>query len=144
MKGYFPNLHISVNGGVTSLDQAKDFLDNGLDGVMIGRAAYHQPGDILSAADPVIFGKGAVVTVEQAIHAMLPYIEAHLTAGGRLHQITRHMLGLFAGRPGARGWRRMLSDDANKPGVGPELVLAALAQVTQVSQEVEAAQASAN
>ena len=72
---------------------------------------------------------------------MLPYIEAHLTAGGRLNQVTRHMLGLFAGRPGARGWRRILSDDGNKPGAGPELVLVALAHMAQTVQEVEAAQA---
>ena len=142
MKEYFPNLHISVNGGVSTLEQAHEFLDNGLDGVMIGRAAYHQPSDILSAADPMIYGAGQVTSAEQAIHAMLPYMEAHLTAGGRLHQITRHMLGLFAGRPGARAWRRMLSDDVNKPGVGPELVLAALAQIIQTTQEVEAAQAT--
>ena len=141
MKGYFPNLHISVNGGVTSLEQAFDFLENGLDGVMVGRAAYHQASDILSAADPIIFGVGEVTTAEQAVHKMLPYIEAHLTAGGRLNQVTRHMLGLFAGRPGARGWRRMLSDDGNKPGAGPEMVLAALAQMAQTALEVEAAQA---
>ena len=108
---------------------------------MIGRAAYHQASDILSAADPVIFGVGGVTTAEQAVHKMLPYIEAHLTAGGRLNQVTRHMLGLFAGRPGARGWRRILSDDGNKPGAGPELVLAALAHMAQTVQEVEAAQA---
>ena len=141
VKGYFPNLHISVNGGVTSLEQATNFLENGLDGVMVGRAAYHQASDILSAADPVIFGVGEATTAEQAVHKMLPYIEAHLMAGGRLNQVTRHMLGLFAGRPGARGWRRMLSDDGNKPGAGPELVLAALAQMAQTAQEVEAAQA---
>jgi tRNA-dihydrouridine synthase A len=111
---------------------------------MIGRAAYHQPADVLSAADQLIFGIADVTTVDQAIHAMLPYMEAHMIAGGRLHQITRHMLGLFAGRPGARAWRRMLSDDANKPGVGPELVLAALAKVKQTAQELEAAQASVN
>jgi tRNA-dihydrouridine synthase A len=60
---------------------------------------------------------------------MLPYIEAHLAGGGKLNQVTRHMLGLFAGRPGARGWRRMLSEGATRPGAGPELVEAALAQV---------------
>lgn len=142
MKGLFPNLHISINGGVTSLDQVAELLETGLDGVMVGRAAYHQPGDILSAADPVIYGTGDVVTVETAVHAMLPYIEAHLVSGGRLHQITRHMLGLFAGRPGARGWRRVLSQEGNKTGAGPELVLTALSQVSQMAQEVEAAQAS--
>lgn len=143
MKGYFPNLHISINGGITTLEQANDFLDNGLDGVMIGRAAYHQPMDVLSAADPMVFGTGDVVTAEQAVHAMFPYIETHLTSGGRLHQITRHMMGLFAGRPGARAWRRTLSEEANQPGAGPQLLLAALDQVAQAAQKLEAAQPNA-
>jgi tRNA-dihydrouridine synthase A len=69
---------------------------------------------------------------------MLPYIEAHLEAGGRLHQITRHMLGLFAGRPGARGWRRMLSEGANRPGAGIDLLLEALAQVETLAGAAEA------
>ena len=131
MKEYFPNLHISINGGITSLEEARHFLDAGLDGVMIGRAAYHTPTDVLAAADPEIFGTGKVVAPEDAVHAMLPYIEAHVTGGGRLAQITRHMLGLFAGRPGARGWRRMLSEGAHLPNAGPALVLDALAHVTR-------------
>lgn len=129
MKGYFPNLHISVNGGITSLDQAKVFLDGGLDGVMIGRSAYHSPADILSQADRRIYGTGSDSSAEDAVRAMLPYIEAHLSAGGKLGQISRHMLGLFTGRPGARNWRRMLSEGTHKPGAGPELVEAALKEV---------------
>ena len=138
MKGLFPNLHISVNGGITSLDQARAFLDAGLDGVMIGRAAYHTPADVLCAADPVIFGAGEVTQPEDAVRAMLPYIEAHLSAGGRLNQITRHMLGLFAGRPGARAWRRALSEGASAPGAGPALVEDALAQVPALALEENA------
>ena len=69
---------------------------------------------------------------------MLPYIEAHLTHGGRLQQITRHMLGLFAGRPGARGWRRVLSEGATQPGAGPDLLVAALAQVTALAPDAKA------
>ncbi|NNK16639.1 MAG: tRNA dihydrouridine(20/20a) synthase DusA [Sulfitobacter sp.] len=138
MKEYFPNLHISINGGITSLDQAEAFLDSGLDGVMIGRAAYHQPSDILCQADRRIFGIGADTTPEDAVIAMIPYIEAHLVSGGRLNQITRHMLGLFAGRPGARGWRRALSEGASKPGAGPELVLDALDQLEALAARQEA------
>jgi len=127
MKRLFPALHLSVNGGITSLDQAEAFLEAGLDGVMIGRAAYHQPADLLCAADARIFGvPEGETTPEAAVTAMLPYIEAHLAQGGRLHQITRHMLGLFAGRPGARAWRRILSEGATAPGAGPELVEEAL------------------
>lgn len=131
MKGLFPNLHISINGGITSLDQAVAFLDAGLDGVMIGRTAYHQPADILCAADRRIFGGDTDSDPVTAAHTMLPYIEAHMQNGGRLHQVTRHMLGLFAGRPGARAWRRTLSEGVSKPGAGPELVLDALRHVLQ-------------
>ncbi|MEI4232426.1 tRNA dihydrouridine(20/20a) synthase DusA [Roseovarius sp. D22-M7] len=130
MKRTFPGMHISINGGIASLDAARGFLDAGLDGVMVGRAAYHQPADILCAADRLIFGATTPDTrVEDAARDMLPYIEAHLAQGGKLHQVTRHMLGLFAGRPGARGWRRALSEGATRPGAGPELVERALAEV---------------
>ncbi len=133
MKGLFPALHLSVNGGISKLEQAVAFLDAGLDGVMVGRAAYHQPWDILSDADRRIFGahRRPSDPVEIAL-AMLPYIEAHLVAGGRLHQITRHMMGLFAGRPGARLWRRVLSEGASRKGAGPELIHAALAEMQAV------------
>ncbi|MDU9007052.1 tRNA dihydrouridine(20/20a) synthase DusA [Sedimentitalea todarodis] len=129
MKQGFPDLHISINGGITTLAQARSFLDAGLDGVMIGRAAYHDPVSVLADADPVVFGTGTRSDPAEIVHRMIPYIETHLIRGGKLHQISRHMLGLFAGRPGARAWRRMLSEGAHRPGAGPELVLAALAQV---------------
>ncbi|MHA6262266.1 tRNA dihydrouridine(20/20a) synthase DusA [Arenibacterium sp. CAU 1754] len=138
MKGLFPAMHISINGGITSLDQAKAFLDASLDGVMIGRAAYHDPTTILAAADPVIFGTGEVRDAHDVVHQMIPYIDAHLTEGGKLHQITRHMLGLFTGRPGARAWRRMLSEGAHKPDAGPDLVLAALALVPPLAGQAQA------
>jgi len=130
MKAHFPALHLSVNGGIASLDAARGFLDAGLDGVMVGRAAYHDPAAILGPADRVIFGDDVPDRrPEDAARAMLPHIEAHLAAGGKLHQVTRHMLGLFSGRPGARVWRRLLSEGAVRPGAGPELVEAALAEV---------------
>ncbi len=132
MRGAFPELHLSVNGGIESLDQAEEFLAAGLDGVMIGRAAYHRPWDILGGADAKVYGSAPTgLTAEDAARAMLPYIEAHLTSGGKLHQVSRHMLGLFAGRPGARQWRRVLSEGATRKGAGPALVEEALAQVEQ-------------
>ncbi len=93
----------------TASIRRRRFLDAGLDGVMIGRAAYHDPAR--SCRRPMRASSGRIPrqTAGQAVQAMLPYIEAHLAAGGRLHQITRHMLGLFTGRPGARAWRRVLS-----------------------------------
>ncbi|WP_299589420.1 tRNA dihydrouridine(20/20a) synthase DusA [uncultured Tateyamaria sp.] len=138
MKGLFPNLHISINGGIASLTQAQEMLDAGLDGVMIGRAAYHQPADILCSADRLIFGAGTDTTAEAAVMSMLPYIEAHLQGGGRLHQITRHMLGLFAGRPGARGWRRVLSEGATRPDAGPVLVETAMSHITALEDRAQA------
>ena len=130
MKRQFPHLDISINGGIASLEQAQGFLDAGLDGVMIGRAAYQQPASLLTNVDALIFGAAAGRSADQAVMAMLPYIAGHLARGGRLAQVTRHMLGLFAGRPGARGWRRILSEGAHLPGAGLPLVLRALAEVT--------------
>ncbi|KIC14597.1 tRNA-dihydrouridine synthase A [Leisingera sp. ANG-DT] len=129
MKAAFPDLHVSINGGIATLAEAKTHLERGLDGVMVGRAAYHQPADLLCAADSEIYGTGAVSDAGEAVRQMLPYIEARLSEGAKLNQITRHMLGLFAGKPGARQWRRMLSEGACRAGAGPELVLDALAQV---------------
>ncbi|ARU00461.1 tRNA-dihydrouridine(20/20a) synthase [Yoonia vestfoldensis] len=133
MKALFPHLHLSVNGGIATLDQAQDFLDRGLDGVMIGRAAYHLPCDILLDADARIYGDPTGRSAEEIVHLMLPYIADHLQAGGRLGQITRHMLGMFQGRPGAKAWRRHLSEQAHQDGAGPQTVLAALAHVTQAA-----------
>ena len=127
MKGLFPALHLSVNGGITSLDQAASFLEAGMDGVMIGRAAYHQPSDILAAADQRIFGQGQAADPVTVVQQMMPYIEAHLSSGGKLNQVTRHMLGLFAGQPGARAWRRILSERGHIGGT--ELVQEALGHV---------------
>jgi len=134
MKAAFPHLHVSLNGGVETLAEAEALLAAGLDGVMIGRAAYHRPWEILAGADERIYGRAAPVSdPEDIARAMLPYIERHLSDGGRLHQVTRHMLGLFAGRPGARGWRRVLSEQATRDGAGPEVVEAALERLTEAA-----------
>lgn len=134
MKAAFPDMHVSINGGIASLDEARTHLEAGLDGVMIGRAAYHQPTDILATADPVIFGTGQATDPIEVVQKMVPYVERHLAEGGRLHQITRHMLGLFAGRPGARAWRRALSEGAVDEGAGPEVMLQALENVAPLAE----------
>ena len=127
MKQAFPRLHISVNGGVQTLEQAQAMLARGFDGVMVGRAAYHTPMAVLGQADATIWGGAAGPTAQQVVERMVPYAAAHVAAGGRLHQVTRHMLGLFAGRPGARAWRRALS--ALPPDAGPGALELALAQM---------------
>ena len=131
MKADFPHLHISINGGINSLEEAMPHLEQGLDGVMIGRAAYHDPAQVLLHADSRVYGKDDQSSAEAAVHDMLPYIEAHLQNGGKLHQVTRHMLGLFTGKPGARAWRRVLSQGASRPGAGAELLLDALSHISQ-------------
>lgn len=128
MKQDFPDLTICINGGVATLSQAKQLLDQGLDGVMIGRAAYHDPAATLIGAD-ALWGDDHAPDAHEVVQAMKPYIAAHLAQGGRLHQITRHMLGLFTGRPGARGWRRVLSEGATRDGAGLDLLDQALSQV---------------
>ncbi|MCL4150125.1 UNVERIFIED_CONTAM: hypothetical protein GTU68_021043 [Idotea baltica] len=138
MKALFPNLHISVNGGITSLNQAKAFLDAGLDGVMIGRAAYHNPSDILQNADAVIWGGEAGPEPVEVVLRMRPYIEAHLADdsrhGGKLAPVTKHMLGLFAGRAGARHWRRHLSEHAHRTGAGWSVIEDALAAMERAAE----------
>lgn len=127
MKERFDDLHISINGGIETLDEAEAHLARGVDGVMIGRAAYHDPWRVLAGVDQRIFGHQAPPPSRvEVVRAMGPYITAHLEAGGKLHSITRHMLGLFQGQPGARHWRRVLSEEANKPGAGLEVLDKAL------------------
>ena len=128
MKQRFPDLTICINGGITSLAQAKALLDAGLDGVMLGRAAYHDPASVLIGAD-ALWGDSFAPEPLQVVDAMRPYIAGHLAAGGRLHQITRHMLGLFQGKPGARGWRRVLSEQATRDGAGLDVIDRALAEL---------------
>jgi tRNA-dihydrouridine synthase A len=133
-----PGLDIILNGGIASLEQAKGHLAEGFDGVMVGRAAYHEPAAVLGGADALITGTArAEIPAEHAVRAMYPYIEAELASGTRLIQITRHMLGAFAGRPGARHWRRVLSDDAHRRGAGIELVEQALGAIAPISVAAE-------
>ncbi|MEM8582510.1 MAG: tRNA dihydrouridine(20/20a) synthase DusA [Pseudomonadota bacterium] len=130
MRHLFPRLHLSVNGGVTSLHEVQALLDRGFDGVMVGRSAYQNPVDLLGSVDRIVFGRDVQErNATDAVCAMLPYIEEHVAAGGKIHQVTRHMLGLFAGQSGARAWRRSLSECAAQPGAGPELVETALERV---------------
>lgn len=130
MKQTFPHLEICINGGVATLQEIPALLDQGLDGVMVGRAAYHDPSHVLLGADSLLWGaQDPVQTAEEAAEMMRPYIAQHLESGGRLHHITRHMLGLFSARPGARGWRRMLSEAGGRRDAGLADYDAALAFV---------------
>jgi tRNA-dihydrouridine synthase A len=127
LKQRLPATFVGINGGIGSLDEAETHLA-ALDGVMIGRAAYHTPA-MLADVDHRFFGDERRPEPVVVVEAMLPYIEAELARGARLSHVTRHMLGLFHGHPGARAWRRILTVESVKPGAGIEVVRAALAAV---------------
>ncbi|ADC61981.1 TIM-barrel protein, yjbN family [Allochromatium vinosum DSM 180] len=121
LKRDFPQLPIVINGGIETLDAAVDFLSD-LDGVMIGRAAYHNPW-ILAEADRRVFGDThPAPTRRQVLEAFIPYAERQLAAGVPLNAMSRHLLGLFQGQPGARAWRRRISEQAHRPGAGVEVL----------------------
>ena len=150
LKQQFPHLHVGINGGVLDLDTARVLLREGpepesvgesegdrlglgpLDSVMIGRAAYQNPW-LLAEADALIFGQLAASAPESrhaVIEAFLSYLEAQCARGVPLHAMTRHILGLFNGQPGARLWRRYISENAPSRTAGPEVVRQALAFVS--------------
>ena len=127
-----PELEIILNGGLRDLDHGLSEM-HGLDGVMLGRAAYQQPALLLDV-DARVFGvPGPSDSREAAVEAHIPYLEAKLAQGVALHSMTRHMLGLFNARPGGRLWRRVLSERGVRAGAGVEVVRDALAAVTNAS-----------
>ncbi|MCG9558906.1 tRNA dihydrouridine(20/20a) synthase DusA [Vibrio kanaloae] len=128
IKKDFSDLVIAVNGGITTLEQTKEHLQH-LDGVMIGREAYHSPF-ILAEVDQQIFGLDTPIKKRsQVVEEMYPYIERELSNGASLGHISRHMLGLFQSMPGARQWRRYISENAHKKGAGIEVMQTALAKI---------------
>lgn len=125
VKKDYPHLHIDINGGIQDLEQASQHLQH-VDGVMMGRAIYHNPY-LLAEADQSIFGQdNNGLSRHEVIEAMLPYIERRMQQGRPLKSITRHLLGVFQGEPGARRWRRHLSENAHLPGAGIHVLKDAL------------------
>jgi tRNA-dihydrouridine synthase A len=125
LKQRLPGTFIGINGGIGSLDEATAHLSH-VDGVMLARAAYHTPG-ILAAVDARFYGAAEAMDERAVVEGMISYIEGALERGGKLAHVTRHMLGLFHGRPGARAWRRIMTVAAARPGAGIEVVHAAMA-----------------
>ena len=129
IKQAFPALEIIINGGITTLEQCQQHLQH-VDGVMVGREAYHNPW-LLAQVDPLLYSTPAPLESRQAaLLAMLPYVQAQLDAGVPLGHISRHLLGLFQGMPGARAFRRLISENAHKPDAGVKLLRDALAKIT--------------
>jgi tRNA-dihydrouridine synthase A len=140
LKAAHRDLAIVVNGGIIDLEQAAAHLGR-VDGVMMGRAAYQEPWRLL-AVDSTLFGEGArYASPKVAAEALIPYIERELARGVRLHAITRHVLGLFRGVPGARAFRRHLATEAVKPGASAATFRAALDLV--VDMDTQTAQTAA-
>ena len=124
LKRDYPELEIVLNGGVQALDQVDEILAQ-VDGVMIGRQAYHHPY-FLAELEQHLELDFVLPDRRSIVHQMNLYIERQLDQGEKLNRITRHMLGLFAGQPGARAWRRYLSENAYRDNAGIDVVLAAL------------------
>lgn len=130
IKRDFPSLHVDINGGIGSINEVHHHLQY-LDGAMVGRAIYHQPY-LLAEADKQIFNDSYCVPGQhEIVELMLPYIERRMQQGRPLKSITRHMLGLFQGKAGARRWRRHLSENAHLPGAGINVIRDALKLVAE-------------
>jgi tRNA-dihydrouridine synthase A len=135
LKEEYPSRFIGINGGIQTLAEVRNHLEK-VDGVMLGRAAYHTPG-ILAGVDTAFYGgAGTPFNYPELIETMAAYAAHHIERGGRLGHITRHMVGLFHGQPGARRWRQILSTDATRSGAGPEILKAAFAAIDlDITQE---------
>ncbi len=133
LKREFPDLTIVLNGGIASTEQVLSHLET-VDGVMIGRQAYHQPY-FLTELEAVLFDHKdwQAPSRHEVIELMIPYIERQMSAGTELKNITRHLLGLYAGQPGARAWRRHLSEHTHLPGAGIEVLQKALAKLPKAA-----------
>lgn len=130
LKAELPQLRIEINGGIDTLEAAQQQLAV-VDGVMVGRAAYQTPYR-LALADRLFYGASEPApTRREVVLGMIPYLEAMLAQGVYLSRITRHMLGLFSGQPGAKAWKRYLSEHAHRPGAGVGVLMAALAGVPE-------------
>lgn len=128
LKQRLPNHFIGINGGIETLNQSAEHLEH-VDGVMLGRAAYHNPSQ-LAGIDGRFYGDPVRATDYRAIiEAMCAHAAEHIARGGRLTHVTRHMVGLFHGIPGARRYRQILSSDANRPGATPDVLRAAFEAV---------------
>jgi tRNA-dihydrouridine synthase A len=125
LKQEFPHLEIIINGGITTLEQSKQLLEH-VDGVMVGREAYANPY-LLAEVDQAIYGVSRpLISREEVMEGFMDYCREQLSRGTRLNHLTRHILGLYQGLPGARQFRRILSEQAHKPDAGLEVIRRAI------------------
>ena len=131
LKKDFPQLNIILNGGIKTVEHVQEALRH-TDGTMIGREAYGNPF-ILSAVEAEIFGTKDLLSRDEVVEKMIPYIDRMAAGGVPLKDITRHMLGLYQGLPGARRWRQVLSQEAYKPGADSRVVRLALGEMADAA-----------
>ena len=141
VKADFPALEVIANGGIRTLEQARDQLAR-VDGVMLGRQAYQDPYCLVEWQRALLGAEEPVPTRREIVERLLPYVERELQGGTPLNAITRHILGLFQGLPGARAWRRELSEAAHRKGAGPEVIRDAAARVRHEPPRAAGAEAS--
>jgi tRNA-dihydrouridine synthase A len=127
LKAAWPDRFVGINGGIRDLAEASAHMRR-VDGAMLGRAAYQNPG-LLAGVDAMMGGADGPADIAAVVAVMADHAARHIAAGGRLSHVTRHMVGLFQGVPGARRWRQVLSSEATRPGAGPEVMVRALDEI---------------
>ena len=135
LKAMRPELEIVINGGIARIDECREHLQQ-VDGVMIGREAYSNPFMLVDVDSALHGDAGPTATRAEVIEALLPYVASELERGTQLHHITRHILGLYQGVPGARRFRRHLSENAYKKGAGITVLEDAVAMVEQLQEKI--------
>jgi len=139
LKHNFPESEFIINGGIDSIEEIQNHLEH-VDGVMLGREAYHNPY-LLAEIDSLFYGQTEQVSTRlEILESFLPFAEQALSRGARLHHLSRHLLGLFHGQPGARKFRRLISEQAHKDNAGIELLLEAITLMSNYDQALPAAQ----
>ena len=135
LKEEFPHLFVEINGGIVNLEQVKEQLQL-VDGVMIGRAAYDNPYLFAKVDREIYHSDIPAPTRHQVVRAMLPYIDSWVGQGVKLHAISRHLLQLFTGCPGTKAWKRHISENAHLPGADSTVIVAALAKVPIINEQL--------
>jgi tRNA-dihydrouridine synthase A len=121
IKEQFPDLEIVINGGIRTLDQAKQLLEK-VDGVMIGREAYHNPGMLAHVDQEIFSSDSSIISQEEVLEQFIDYARQEIISGTALKHMSRHILGLFQGQPGAKQFRRYLSENSHKTSSGIEIL----------------------
>lgn len=136
LKQQFPHLHISINGGIKTIEDARQHLSY-IDGVMMGREIYSNPYLLTQVESELFENEAPPLTRDEIVQHMVAYTDKHIQSGGRAWHVIRHMLGLYQGQPAARVWRRYLSENALKPGVSGNVLNDAVAAMVDTRRSLK-------